>query len=80
MTDDLMAALEYLCEDSLEVPLSHVDGIADFGPYPVSERFKIVRDGIVRLRAEVERLTLPNIARDQLRMTLYAHPRPAADG
>ena len=47
--------LDELCQDSLEVPLSHVDGLPE-SEGEISHRFRLVRDGIRSLGERAERL------------------------
>ena len=56
---DTLELLDELCRDSLEVPLSHVDALERDGlldDYEISAKFKRVRDDIVSLRADLQRL------------------------
>ena len=53
---EALEILGWLCEDSLEVPLSHVDGMteSELREYGVSAKFKELRDLIVALSAHPE--------------------------
>jgi hypothetical protein len=61
---ELERLLDELCQDSLEVPLSHVDNLPD-DEYEISHRFKLVRDGIRELEAALREIHEYNCGCDQ---------------
>ena len=84
--DQALALLDEICQDSLEVPLSHVDALSesDLREYDQSAKFKRLRDLIAnsssqRVRVQAEQIAALQEAAKRLIRRVVIVTRPVAD-